>query len=221
MKKHDPNLQRRELVRFGKMLHERGLIASTEGNLSTLLEDGRILTSPTLVCKGMMRASDLVTVDLCGRHLSGRRNASSEIGMHLMVYRNRPDVRAVVHAHPPIATGFAAAGLALDQPLLPEVVVGLGSVPLASYATPGTPDLARSLEPFVGEFDAILMQNHGVVTLGPTLEAAYLKMEAVEQFARIALVAHLLGGGRPLEDDDLRKLAAVKQVYLSGGLVKA
>ncbi len=223
--RQNPQLQRRDhgrdLVRFGKMLYDRGLIAATEGNLSVLLDDGRVLTSPTLVCKGMMRPSDVVTVDLCGRRLAGRRNASSEIGMHLMIYRNRPDVRAVVHAHPPTATGFAAAGLALDQPLLPEVVVGLGSVPLARYATPGTPDLARSLEPLVGEFDAILIQNHGVVTFGSSLEAAYFKMEAVEQFARIALVAHLLGGGRPLEDDDLRKLHAVKQIYLSGGLVKA
>ena len=192
----------RDIVRFGKMLYERGLIAHTEGNLSALLDDSRILASPTLACKGMMRPADMVTVDLSGHQLAGRRNVSSEIGMHLMIYRNRPDVRAVVHAHPPTATGFAAAGLALDQPLLPEVVVGLGSVPLARYATPGTPDLARSLEPYVGEFDAILMQNHGVVTFGPTLEAAYFKMEAVEQFARIALVAHLLGGGRPLEEDD-------------------
>ncbi len=221
MKKNDPQTQRRELVRFGKMLHESCLIASTEGNLSVLLEDGRVLTTPTLLCKGMMRPSDMVTVDLCGRHMAGRRNASSEIGMHLMIYRNRPDVRAVVHAHPPTATGFAAAGLALDQPLLPEVVVGLGSVPLARYATPGTPDLARSLEPYVGDFDAILMQNHGVVTYGPSLEAAYLKMEAVEQFAKIALVAHQLGGGRPLEEDEIRKLHALKHAYLSGGLVKA
>ena len=104
--------------------------------------------------------------------------------------------------------------------MLPEVVLGLGAVPLAQYGTPGTPELAEALEPFVSSFDAILMQNHGVVTYGPTLESAYLKMEAVEQFAKIALVAHQLGGGRTLEEDELKKLAAVKEKYLSGGLVK-
>ena len=221
MKNTSLRIRRQEIVRFGKMLHDRGLVAAMEGNLSMLLEDGRVLCSPTLMCKGMMQPADLVIVDLCGRHLAGRRNVSSEIGMHLMIYRQRPDVRAVVHAHPPTATGFAAAGLALDQPLLPEVVLGLGSVPLAQYATPGTPELADALEPYVANYNAILMQNHGVVSYGPDLESAYLTMEAVEQFAKISLVAHQLGGGRPLEEDEIKKLAAVKEKYLLGALIKS
>jgi L-fuculose-phosphate aldolase len=133
--------------------------------------------------------------------------------MHLLVYKLRPDVKGIVHAHPPTATGFAAAGLALNQPLVCEVVIGLGSIPLAKYGTPGTPELSDALEPLVPQYDAILMSNHGVVAYADTLHHAYMKMETVEHFAQIALVTHLLGRQQPLGEEDLEKLKLARTRY--------
>ena len=200
-------------MRYGRMLHERGYVAAMDGNLSVRLKENRILCTPTAMSKGDMRTSDLVVVDADGRKISGRRDASSEIGMHLLVYRLRPDVEGIVHAHPPTATGFAAAGIALNEPLVCEVVIGLGSIPLANYGTPGTPELADALAPLVPEYDAILMSNHGVVAYGDTLEHAYMKMETVEHFAQIALVTHMLGSRKPLGNQDLEKLILARSRY--------
>jgi L-fuculose-phosphate aldolase len=160
-----------------------------------------------------MRPTDMVIVDLDGRRVSGHKNVTSEIGMHLMIYRTREDVKAIVHAHPPTATGFAAAGIALTEPLVCEVVMGLGCIPLARYGTPGTSELAQSLEPYVPNYDAILMSNHGVVTYGDTLEHAYMKMETVEHFAKIALVTHLLGRQQPLQEREIEKLLLARTKY--------
>ena len=204
---------RREIVFFGKMLHDRGYVAAMDGNLSVRLDEERILATPTAMCKGMMRPSDMVIVDVEGHCLAGRRRVSSEIGMHLLIYKMRPDIHAVVHAHPTTATGFAAAGMALTQPLVSEVVVGLGSIPLARYGTPGTPELWEALEPFVPEYDAILMSNHGVVAYGGDLHQAYMKMETVEHFAQIALVTHILGKQEPLAGQDLEKLIVARSRY--------
>jgi L-fuculose-phosphate aldolase len=204
---------RAEIVRLGRMIHERAYVAATDGNLSVRLDKKRILVTPTSMCKGMMSPSDLVIVDMTGEKLSGRRNVSSEIAMHLLIYKLRPDVRGIVHAHPPTATGFAAAGMALDQPLVCEVVIGLGSIPLAQYGTPGTPELCETLKPLIAKYDAILMSNHGVVTYADTLEHAHMKMETVEHFAQIALVTHLLGRQQPLKDEALQKLLVARSKY--------
>ncbi|HEV2717000.1 MAG TPA: class II aldolase/adducin family protein [Terriglobales bacterium] len=204
---------RREIVSFGRALHERGYVAAMDGNLSVRVGENRILATPTAMCKGMMRPSDLVTVDMQGRRLAGRRDVSSEIAMHLLIYRIRPDIRGIVHAHPPTATGFAAAGMALNQPLVCEVVIGLGSIPLAKYGTPGTPELTQALEPLVPQYDAILMSNHGVVAYGGDLHHAYMKMETVEHFAQIALITHLLGRQEPLGTEELEKLILARSKY--------
>jgi L-fuculose-phosphate aldolase len=204
---------RDEIVRFGKLLHQTGLVAATDGNLSVRLADDSVLCTPTLMSKGLMEPEDLVVVDRHGKKLHGWREVSSEIAMHLLIYRIRRDVRAVVHAHPPTATGFAAAGLALDRPLVSEIVVSLGSVPLASYETPGTPALADALAPLVGEYDAILMANHGVVTCGETLLNAYMNMETVEHYAKIALVAHQLGRQQPLTEAHVDELREIRLKY--------
>ena len=204
---------RREIVLFGRALHDRGYVAAMDGNLSVRLDEDRILATPTAMCKGMMRPSDLVIVDLEGGRIAGRRNVSSEIAMHLLIYRLRPDVRGIVHAHPPTATGFAAAGMALNQPLVCEVVIGLGSIPLARYGTPGTPELTEALEPLVPQYDALLMSNHGVVAYGADLHHAYMKMETVEHFAQIALVTHLLGHQQPLGGAELEKLLVARSKY--------
>jgi L-fuculose-phosphate aldolase len=205
--------QRREIVSYGKMLHQRGFVAAMDGNLSVRLDEKQILATPTAMSKGALTAADLVIVDLEGRRLKGRRDVSSEIAMHLLIYRMRPDIRAVVHAHPPTATGFAAAGMALTEPLVCEVVIGLGSIPLAKYGTPGTPELSDALEPLIADYDAILMSNHGVVSYGDTLAHAYMKMETVEHFAQIALVTHILGRQQPLAGPDLEKLLAARSKY--------
>ncbi len=204
---------RREIVSFGKMLHERGYVAAMDGNLSVRLDETRVLATPTSMSKGTLRSSDLVIVDLEGKRLKGRHDVSSEIAMHMLIYRQRPDVRGIVHAHPPVATGFAAAGMALNQPLVCEVVIGLGSIPLAKYGTPGTLELTDALEPLVPQYDAILMSNHGVVTYGDTVHHAYMKMETVEHFAQIALVTHILGRQQPLEGEDLQKLMLARSKY--------
>jgi len=205
---------RSEIVKTGKMLHQRGYIAACDGNLSIRLNKNQVLVTPTGMSKGGMKSSDLVIVDMSGRKLKGRRDVTSEIGMHLLIYRMRPDVNGIVHAHPRTATGFAAAGMALDQPLACEVVIGLGQIPLAPYGTPGTPELARTLEPLVPQYDAILMANHGVVTYGVDLQSAYMKMETVEHFAQIALVTHILGRQQLLDDAELDKLIAARHKYL-------
>jgi L-fuculose-phosphate aldolase len=212
---------REEIVRYGRMLHERSFVAAFDGNLSVQLKGDRILVTPTCVSKGAMKPADLVIVDLEGKRVAGHRNVTSEIGMHLLIYRTRPDVQAIVHAHPPTATGFAAAGMPLTEPLVCEVVMGLGCIPLARYGTPGTSELAQTLEPYVPSYDAILMSNHGVVTYGDTIEHAYMKMETVEHFAQIALVTHLLGQQQPLKQVEIEKLMLARTKYFGAKIASA
>ena len=208
---------RRDLCIAGRWIHERGFVASTDGNMSVRLGADRILTTPTCLSKGMMTPDDMVITDMTGRRVSGSRKPSSEIGMHLLIYRLRPEVNAVCHAHPPTATGYAAAGLALDKPILCELIIGLGSIPVARYGTPGTPELAAAMEPLVLQgHDAILMANHGVVTCGPDLLTAYLRMETTEHFARVALVTQLLGKQEVLSNDDVQKLHVARVSYGAG-----
>jgi len=196
-------------------------VAAMDGNLSVRLKDNRILVTPTCLSKGAMKPADMVIVDSEGQQVAGHRNVTSEIGMHLLIYRMRPDVEAICHAHPPTATGFAAAGIALTEPLVCEVVMGLGCIPLARYGTPGTSELAQTLEPYVPNYDAILMSNHGVVTYGDTLEHAYMKMETVEHFAQIALVTHLLGRQQPLKQVEIEKLMIARTKYFGAKIASA
>jgi L-fuculose-phosphate aldolase len=155
----------------------------------------------------------MVVTDLEGRKLQGQRNPSSEMQMHLEVYRRRPDVNAVVHAHPPIATGFAVAGIPLDRAVLAEVVTTLGSVPIAEYATPSTKELPEAVRQYVKAHDGMLLANHGALTLGTDLFAAYYKMETIEHFAKISLVARLLGGERILSREEVFRLQDLRGRY--------
>ena len=205
---------RHELVRFGLMLHENGFVAATDGNLSVRLEDGNIMITPTGFSKGMMQAEDMVLIDPSGRKVQGNYNASSETEMHLAIYHDRPDVRAVVHAHPCTATAFACNGMALEEPICAEVVMTLGKVPLAPYATTGTPELSRSIRPFIQHHQAILLANHGVVTYGEDLMSAYLKMEAVEHFAKVTLAARQLGAPQLLNAIQIEALEKARRRYM-------
>jgi L-fuculose-phosphate aldolase len=201
---------RRDICAVGRWIHERGYVASTDGNISVRLDAHRILTTPTCVSKGMMAPKDMVITDLEGRKLVGQRNPSSELGMHLLIYRLRPDINAVCHAHPPTATGFAAASLPLNKAILCELVVALGYVPVAPYGTPGTPELAAALEPLVPGHDAILLANHGVVTYGRDLLTAFFRMDTTEHFARVSIVTELLGKQVLLSSTDVEKLLAAR-----------
>jgi L-fuculose-phosphate aldolase len=208
------NIHRRQLARFGKWLYRLGFVPGTAGNLSVRLRDDLILATPTGMSKCLLKASDMVVVGLDGNQADGARKVTSEIGMHLAIYKHRPDLQAVVHAHPPIATGFASCGLSLEEPLCSEIVMTLGSIPLAPYATTGTPDVGSSIEPLIVDHEAILLSNHGVVTAGKTLQEAFMRMETVEHFAHICLVARQLGNPKPLRSEDLRELAEARTRYL-------
>jgi L-fuculose-phosphate aldolase len=205
---------RRELVRFSRWLSRLGFTPGTSGNLSVRLDSRRLLVTPTGVSKGLVKASDMVIVDLHGRLLAGSRKVTSEISMHLAVYGQRQDVGAVVHSHPPTATAFACSGRALDEILCQEAVMTVGAVPLASYATTGTDEVAASMRPFISEHDAILLENHGAVSYGVTLLEAFMKMETVEHLAQVALVAHQLGSARPLGRDQVQQLQSARTRYV-------
>lgn len=204
---------RDDLVSVCRRIYDKGWVAMNDGNVSIRLEDDRILCTPTAVSKGLVELRDLIVVDMAGNRIAGERACTSEIAMHITVYRMRPDVRAVVHAHPPVATGFATAGRALDKALLPEVVINLGAVPLAAYGLPGTPALSDGMLPFIPNYDALLLENHGCTTYGPDIWEAFFRMEMVEHFARITFVAEMLGGARPLPREEVEKLFAARRRY--------
>ena len=202
---------RAEIADYAQRIHARGWVANHDGNLSVRLGPGRYLATPTATSKAQVRASELVIVDESGAKVGGQGRPFSEIGLHLTVFRNRPDVNAVVHAHPPTATGFAVAGVSLDQPLLPEAVVSLGvGVPTVPLSAPG-PAACQALQPFVSEHDAVILGGNGILTWGESIEQAYLRAELVEHLARIALVAYQLGGARPLPSQLLPALLEARR----------
>ena len=204
---------RSEIVEVGRRMYARGYTASNDGNISTRLDGGRLLMTPKNVCKGFMDPAMMCITDLDGRKLAGERDPSSEMQMHLEVYRQRPDVNAVVHAHPPVATAFAVAGIPLDRAVLAEVVTTLGSVPIAEYATPSTRELPDAVSKYVKAHDGMLLANHGALTLGVDLLSAYYKMETIEHFANISFVARMLGGERLLSRDEVLRLQGLRGKY--------
>ncbi|HTC79820.1 MAG TPA: class II aldolase/adducin family protein [Terriglobales bacterium] len=204
---------REDICQVGRLVFQKGWVAANDGNISIRLDAGRILATPTGVSKGMLHIDDLIIVDMQGNKISGRAERTSEIAMHTTIYGMRPDIKAVVHAHPPVATGFAAAGRALNLALLPEVVIGLGCVPLADYGLPGTPALTEPMLPLIPKYDALLMANHGAVCYGEDVYKAYFKMETMEHFARISLVAELLGGAKVLPRLEVDKLLDSRTRY--------
>ena len=208
----EPQL-RADIVEVGRRLYARGYTASNDGNISVRLDANRLLMTPSGVSKGFMTPDMLCITDVDGRKLQGDRDPSSEMQMHLEVYRRRPDVNAVVHAHPPLATGFAVAGIPLDRAVLAEVVTTLGSVPIAEYATPSTGELPEAVRQYVQAHDGMLLANHGALTLGKDVFSAYYKMETIEHFAKISLVARLLGGERVLSREEVFRLQDLRGRY--------
>ena len=202
----------REICRAGRRLAERGLIAGSDGNIAARCGADRVLVTPAGRDKGELAPGDLVEVDLAGRVVRGPGRPSSELDMHLVILAQRTDVGAVVHAHPPVATGFAVAGKILGDGSLAELAAQFGMVPIVPYGAPGTPELGERVRPFARDHDALLLANHGAVTLGPTVEAACHRMESLEQSARILLVARLLGGARPLTAEEIARLVAPRRM---------
>jgi L-fuculose-phosphate aldolase len=202
---------RDEMVRVARRLWERGLIAGPDGNVSCRLDERQLLITPSGTSKVDLRPAEIVVVDLEGKVVKGDLRPSSEMRMHLRVYNRRRDVTAVVHAHPPTATGFGVAGEDLTAPVLPEIILQMGRVPLIPYQTPGTDAVADALEPFLMAHDAFLLANHGATTLGPSLSVAHQRMESLEHAARIVLAARTLGRVRELTPEHTRQLDRARE----------
>ena len=204
---------RADIVEAGRRLYARAYVASNDGNISARLDAHRLITTPKSVSKGFMTPDMMVIVDYDGTRLSGEREASTELPMHIEVYRNRPDVNGVVHAHPPVATGFAVAGIPLTRAVLAEVITTLGSIPIAAYGTPSTAELPEAVRKYIKAHDGMLLANHGAVTCGPDVMSAYYKMETIEHFAKISLVARQLGGEHLISRDEVERLQGLRGFY--------
>lgn len=203
---------RQQIVDFARRCYDRGLIVAGDGNISVRVGPNRIIATPSGVSKGWMQPEMMVVVSEDGAPLeTSSYRVSTEFPMHQLIYRRRPDIHAVVHAHPPHATGFAVAGFALDKAILSEVVLTLGCVPLAGYGTPSTTELTEAIEPFLDYHDALLMANHGAVAYADTLEKAFNKLETLEHTARISLIARNLGNENSLPPEAVQKLYEIRE----------
>lgn len=211
--KQNPMSLKKDILEVGRRTYMRGYVASNDGNISARLDRKHILITPTGVSKGFMKPSDLITVDMNGKVVNGKKKPSSEIFMHLHVYKERPDVNSICHAHPPYATGFAVAGIPLDQYVLPEVIITLGTIPLVPYGTTGTEEFYKPLLPLLQEYDAFLLANHGALTVGSDVFSAYYKMEILEHYAHIIFIARNLGKVTTLNDEQVQKLIALREPY--------
>ncbi len=206
---------REQLVRVCRQLYAKELIVATDGNVSARLGRDHFLTTPSGVCKGDLEPDMLVVVDAEGQRVRGALKPSSEFGMHLAIYRVRPDISAVVHAHPPTATAFSVAGVSLEPPILTEVVLTVGSIPTTPYATPGTPDVGEAVRAVAATHDAFILDHHGAVTVGRSLAEAFHRMETVEQTAKVHLMAHQLGGIRPLSGTQVEALEEIRRKLMA------
>jgi L-fuculose-phosphate aldolase len=204
---------RADIVEVGRRMYAREYTDSNAGNISVRLGPDRLLMTPKSVCKGFMTPDMMCITDLEGRKLQGDRDPSTEMLMHLEVYRQRPDVQAVVHAHPPTATGFAVAGIPLNRAVLAEVLTTLGSIPIAEYATPSTAELPEAVGKYIKAHDGMLLANHGALTVGPDLFSAYYKMETIEHFAKISLVARILGRENLITRQEVERLQELRGTY--------
>jgi len=200
----------RRMAACCRQLAERGIAAGQDGNVSARVGRDRVLVTPSGMLKSGLTGADMVEVDWAGRRRRGRRNPTSELDLHLRILRRRPDVGAVVHAHPPTATAFALAGEGFTSFVLPELIFLVGPVPLVPYGTPGTPEIGDRVEPFLADHEAMLLANHGAVTLGRTLDEAWIRMETLEHAARILFGARVLGRVTALDPGAVAQLEALR-----------
>ena len=204
---------REQICEVGRRVWTKNWVAANDGNISMRLGEDYVITTPTGVSKGFMSPDMLIKVDMDGNVRGGYLKPSSEIKIHLEAYRRRDDKRSVLHAHPPISTGFAVANIPLDFKTLPEIIIALGRIPLAKYGTPSTTELSDSIADLIVCHDAVLLANHGAMTIGKDVMDAYYNMERVEHFAHISLVAHQLGGMKPLSTPEVKKLEDIREQF--------
>ncbi len=204
-----------EICEIGKRIYNKGMVASNDGNISVKISENEFLCTPTGVSKGFMTPEYICKVDKEGRVIEANPGykPSSEIKMHMRVYKERPDVVSVVHAHPMYATGFAIAGIPLTQPIMPEAVITLGSVPIAEYGTPSTEEIPDAVSKYLPYYDAVLLENHGALTYGDSLLNAYHKMESVEFYAQLLYIARQLGGPKELSEEQVQKLYGIRRQF--------
>lgn len=202
-----------QMCDIGRRIWIKGFCAGNEGNHSYRIGENRILCTPTGISKGNLKPDDLCVVDIEGKQISGARKRTSEILLHLSIYKARPDVKAVIHSHPPHATAFAVAGLDLPTCIHPEAEVFLGTVKTAKYVTPGDKRLGESILPYVKDSNTILLQSHGVVCFHPDLEQAYYQLEIVDAYARILILTKQLGSVRPLDSGEMKELLELKNRF--------
>jgi L-fuculose-phosphate aldolase len=199
-----------QMCDIGRRIWTKGYCAGNEGNHSYRVAENRVLCTPTGISKGFLKPDDICTTDMEGKQIAGSRKRTSEMLMHLAIYRARPDVKAVVHSHPPHATAFAVAGVDLPTCIHPEAEVFLGAVKTAKYVTPGDKRLGESLLPYVKDSNAIILQNHGTVTYDVDLENAYYKLEIIDAYARILILAKQIGSIRALDSNEMKELLELK-----------
>ncbi|HLD73920.1 MAG TPA: class II aldolase/adducin family protein [Bdellovibrionota bacterium] len=197
---------RNDLIHFCSLMYQKDLISSTDGNSSVKVSESRILITPSGIHKGFLKEDDLVVCDMQGKKISGKHKPSSEINTHLSVYRQRRDVLAVVHAHPPTCIAFTVAGLPLETDALPEVILALGKVPIVAYSTPSSQDSGYAIQGVIENYDALILSHHGTVTVGKTLFQAFDRLEKLEHAARVLYLAHQLGGVKKLSKEEVLKL---------------
>ncbi|SNX53411.1 class II aldolase/adducin family protein [Thermoanaerobacterium sp. RBIITD] len=204
---------KKQICEIGKRIYMNGFVAANDGNITVKINDNEIIATPTGVSKGFMTPDMLVKVNMNGEVLSstGKYKPSSEIKMHLRVYKERPDVKSVVHAHPPYGTSFAIAGIPLTKPIMPEAVISLGCVPIAEYGTPSTNEIPDAISKYLQNYDALLLENHGALTYGADLISAYYKMESLEFYAKLTFISTLLGGPKELSDSQVARLYEIRQ----------
>ena len=206
MSKKEVKKIKKQICETGHLLWQLGFIAANDGNISVKIDDNRFLVTPTGISKRELTPDMIIEINAKGEVVAGNPTyrPTSEVPMHLRCYRDRDDVRAVVHAHPPVATGFAIAHIALDSYILPEAIVNLGSVPLSKFGAPLTNQTEEAVAELLPNYNAILLKNHGVVTVGESLTTAYYRMETVEHYAKVTMNARLLGGEKELTNDQIR-----------------
>ncbi|MDP4115121.1 MAG: class II aldolase/adducin family protein [Bacteroidota bacterium] len=207
-------MDKSEIVSICHRVYEKGFVAATDGNISAVNDRGTIYITRSAVCKGEVEEKDILEIDFEGQLISGTGKVTTENKLHLFVYANRKEVKAVVHCHPVYTSAFAVAGKPIDHYILPEVILSLGKISLCEYGSPGIDELPLSIKPFVGESNAFILKNHGALTIGESLKQAYYRMEKLEHTAKIQLMALSLGGAQKIPEDKIQKLISyAKEVY--------
>lgn len=202
-----------QICEIGRRVWQREYVAANDGNFSVRIADNRVVATPTMLSKGFMQPEDLVVIDMAGNQLEGHRRPTSETLLHLGIYKERSDIKAVLHAHPPYATAFAVAQEPVPKCVLPEVEIFLGEIPITQYATPGSREFAESIRPFLKNFNLFLLANHGALAVGEDLEQAYYRMEIVDQYCRILLYARQLGGTKQITQEKMQELFQLKERF--------